>query len=306
MRDEIGRKNQEIARLRDQVAALQRQITAAAIDNDNVLTVLDDGHFARACEQLCHHVQQWVVRFSKHSDLRRCRPLAELRDERLADRFAGAVLDGSDVDADLADRVRRRDVFTAVVMAMVCEFVFARYLFGMDREQRQKLKALEKQLAEAAPRAAVQRWRATTLTLLARRPAFEQQRARDTEAVAQEIFGTLARLLPPPQTAEGALLDSLRGVLRHSARLAVEMRTQRAEYVMLPPLQPARFDAARMHERSGLVSDGVLEQQGAVVRFVLFPLMVRKDGDDEVVVYPAQVLVARASSERMDTPSDMV
>lgn len=255
MRDEIGRKNQEIARLRDQVAALQRQITAAAIDNDNVLTVLDDGHFARACEQLCHHVQQWVVRFSKHSDLRRCRPLAELRDERLADRFAGAVLDGSDVDADLADRVRRRDVFTAVVMAMVCEFVFARYLFGMDREQRQKLKALEKQLAEAAPRAAVQRWRATTLTLLARRPAFEQQRARDTEAVAQEIFGTLARLLPPPQTAEGALLDSLRGVLRHAARLAVEMRTQRAEYVMLPPLQPARFDAARMHERSGLVSE---------------------------------------------------
>jgi hypothetical protein len=31
---------------------------------------------------------------------------------------------------------------------MIWEYVFTRYLFGMDREQRQKLKSLEKTLSE--------------------------------------------------------------------------------------------------------------------------------------------------------------
>jgi hypothetical protein len=98
--------------------------------------------------------------------------------------------------------------------------------------------------------------------------------------------------------------------------LAVEMRTQRAEYMMLPPLQPeyddtgelteqVNFNAALMNERSGTdpnngggESNEDLEARGAVVRVVLFPLVVRKGddvgvGDDEIVVCPAQVLVVR-------------
>ncbi|KAL2005334.1 hypothetical protein VTN00DRAFT_2545 [Thermoascus crustaceus] len=337
----LSAKNQEIERLRgelqsarDKTLALQRQITAAmsSRDDDNVLIFLDENHFEAACQKLCHHVQQWVVRFSKHSDLRRCRMLHEVRDDKIADRFDNAILDGTDVDTYLADRVRRRDVFMAVVMAMVWDFIFTRYLFGMDREQRQKLKSLEKQLSEVGTKAAVQRWRATTLTLLSKRPAFEQQLAHDIEAVALEIFGTLSRLLPPPPAAEGALLESLRRLLKYAARLSIEMRTQRAEYVMLPPLQPeydqqgelvrtVRFNASLMNERSGsAVSNEALQQ--AIVRMVLFPLVVRKgddrgEGNDEIVVYPAQVLVARdgtpgsratrlASSERTDTPSDML
>jgi len=39
-------------------------------------------------------------------------------------------------------------VFMSVVMTMIWEFVFTRYLFGMDREQRQKLKSIEKTLME--------------------------------------------------------------------------------------------------------------------------------------------------------------
>lgn len=334
----LGAKNQEMERLRgelqsarDTTRALQRQLTAAmsSRDDDDVLTVLDAGHFEAACQKLCHHVQQWVVRFSKHSDLRRCRMLHEVRDDQIADRFDSAVLDGTDVDTYLADRVRRRDVFMAVVMAMVWDFVFTRYLFGMDREQRQRLKSLEKQLSEVGTQAAVQRWRATTLTLLAQRPSFEQQLARDIEAVAREIFGTLSRLLPPPPAAEGKLLESLRRLLTFASRLSIEMRTQRAEYVMLPPLQPehdeqgelvrtVRFKASLMNERGGAaVANEALEQQQAIVRMVLFPPVVKRgddrgEGDDEMVVYPAQVLVARdgtsrlASSERTDTPSDMI
>lgn len=98
------------------------------------------------------------------------------------------------------------------------------------------------------------------------------------------------------------------------------MRTQRFEYVMLPPLQPeydtngdlARkvyFNAALMNERgseAGGVGNEELERRGAVVRMVLFPLVVRKgemgeggEGQvEEIVVWPALVLCADAADGR--------
>jgi hypothetical protein len=310
---ELRRLREELESARDKVKELQQQISASM--NDNVIAFRGEDYFEAACQKLCGHVQQWVLRFSKHSDHRRCRRLIDVQDEKVVDRFDNAILDGSDTDAYLGDRVRRRDVFMSVVMTMVWEFVFTRYLFGMDREQRQKLKSLEKQLIEVGPRNAIHRWRATTLSLLARRPTFAKQRENDTEAVALEIFDTLSRLLPPPTQVESQLLDSLRKVLRVAVNLSIEMRTQLAEFIMLPPLQPeydtngdlARqvfFNAALMNERSGeTTSNDELQAQNAVVRVVLFPLVVKKgndagEGDEEVVVCPAQVLVARPGKER--------
>ena len=310
---ELRRLREELEEARDKVKELQQQIAASV--NDNALVFRDEDYFDAACQKLCGHVQQWVLRFSKHSDNRRCRALAEIQDEKITDRFDNALVDGSDADAFLSDRVRRRDVFMSVVMTMVWEYIFTRYLFGMDREQRQKLKSLEKQLGEVGPRRAVHRWRATTLTLLSRRPAFSSQRESDTEAVALEIFGTLSRVLPPPSQVEAQLLESLRKVLRVAVNLSLEMRTQLAEFIMLPPLQPeydtngdlARqifFNASLMNERSGQTSSNdELESQQAVVRIVLFPLVVKKgndvgEGDDEVVVCPAQVLVARPGKDK--------
>jgi hypothetical protein len=180
----------------------------------------------------------------------------------------------------------------------------------MDREQRQKLKQLEKNLGEVGPASAVHQWRALTLTLLSKRESFKAQRESDTEAVAIEIFSTLSRFLPPPQNLEEQIVGSLRNVMRTAVELSIEMRTQRAEYIMLPPLQPeydtngdlARkvyFNASLMNERSGeTTSNEELERNQAVVRMVLFPLVVKKGddngvGDEEIVVCPAQVLIAR-------------
>lgn len=291
----------ELAAARQTVQELQQQIVATS---DDVLVMRDEDYFELECQRLCQHVQQWVLRFSKHSDLRRCHSMRELETHSpdVALRVARVMLDGSDVNIALSDRVGRRDVFVAVVMGLVWEFIFTRYLFGLDRDHRQKLKSLQKQLTEIGPPRAVAHWRALTLTLLTRRPAFAQQRADDIEAVAVEVLGTLAAMLPPPPAAKATLLGSLRGVLRKAADLAIEMRTQRAEYVMLPPLQPeadhVRFNAALMNERSGATtSNEALEARGAVVRLVLFPPVVKRgndlgEGDDKVVVSQAQVLVA--------------
>ncbi|KAL8692428.1 MAG: hypothetical protein Q9218_002549 [Villophora microphyllina] len=316
---ELHRLQSELEAAKDQIRTLQQQILASkrtSPDSSLLAPERDEDYFDAQCQSLCQHVQQWVLRFSKFSDSRACYLASEVRDEKIVDRMENAILDGSDVDAYLADRVKRRDVFMSMVMTMTWEFIFTRYLFGADREQRQKLKSLEKTLMEQNPISAVHRWRATTLQLLSRRDRFREQRAQDTEAVGQNIFATLAAVLPPPSHLVEQIQSSLRKVLAMAVDLSIEMRTQRAEYVMLPPLQPeydtngdlARkvyFNAALMNERSGNVgSNEELEAKEAVVRMVLFPLVVRKGGigeegeGEEIVVCPAQVLVAGGEGDR--------
>ena len=330
---ELQKLREELDGAKDQIRRLQQQILASK-STENILTSRDEDYFDGQCQQLCQHVQQWVLRFSKFSDGVDCRLSAEISDEKIIDRFENAILDGSDVDKYLAHRVKRRDVFMSVVMTMVWEFIFTRYLFGMDREQRQKLKSLEKTLLEVGPPAAVNKWRATTLTLLSKREAFLASRAQDTEAVVAEIYRTLSIFLPPPSHLVNTIQGSLSRVISLAVDLSIEMRTQCAEYIMLPPLQPeydtngdlARkvyFNASLMNERSGDTSSNEeLEARRAVVRMVLFPLVVKKGddegvGDDEIVVAPAQVLVAKdggrgdkkvrvvsaQGSERMDVDS---
>lgn len=309
----LADKNAEILRLREQLDIATEQIRSLQVqiqssNSSDFLIQRDEDYFDGSCQKLCQHVQQWVLRFSKLSDNRVCRLSTELNDDKLEARLDNAVLDGSDVDKLLGDRIRRRDVFMSVVMTMVWEYIFTRYLFGMDREQRQKLKALEKLLSDVGPPRAVAHWRATTLTLLSKRPNFSNQCAMDTEAVAIEIFGVLSSLLPPPSASEQQLLTSLQKVIRIAVDLAIEMRIQRAEYIMLPPLQPeydtngdlvrkVHFNASLMNERSGFFSSNEeLAAEHAVVKIVLFPLVVKKgddigEGEEEIVVCPAQVLV---------------
>ena len=310
---EIRRLRQELDHATDQIRALQLQIQSST--SDDYLTLRDEDYFDAACQKLCQRVQQWILRFSKVSDDRACRLSSDLTDDKIEGRLDNAMLDGSDVDKLLSDRVRRRDVFMSVVMTMVWEYIFTRYLFGMDREQRQKLKALEKILIEVGPQRAVAQWRATTLTLLSRRPAFTTQRNLDTEAVTHEIYSTLSALLPPPSKDEPKLLSSLKTVLRLAIDLSIEMKTQRAEYMVIAPptadydtsgdlMYKTRFNAATMNERSGeYASNEELQASQAVVKMFLFPLVIKKgddngDGEDETVICPAQVLVAGSKQGR--------
>ncbi|KAF3075977.1 hypothetical protein CFAM422_001195 [Trichoderma lentiforme] len=308
---------------KEKIRELQRQILESQAADVQFLNIKDEDYFDHRCQQLCSHVQQWVLRFSKFSDMRACRLTSEINDEKIIDRLDNAVLDGSDVDRYLNDRVRRRDIFMSMTMNMIWEFVFTRYLFGMDREQRQKLKSLEKLLTEVGPPQAVRQWRAVTLTLLSKRDSFKRQRDLDTEAVVQAIYQTLCKVLPPPSNLEAQIQAQLRRVMHEAVHLSIEMRTQKAEYMMLPPLQPeydadgelvqtVQFNASMMNERSPSslkLTNEELEARGAIVRVVLFPLVVKKGDDDgsndeEIVVHPAQVLIARSKLTRQPTPSD--
>jgi len=198
----------------------------------------------------------------------------------------------------------------SLVMSMMFEYVFTRYLFGLDQDQRSKLKKLEKTLTEVGPSQAVAQWRAITLTLLSRRQAWQEQAALDIEAVTHEIFDSLSKILPPPNHLRQSSFESLRKVLKIAVDLSIEMRTQRPQYTMLPPLRPeydeegnvtqkVLFNAQLMSERSGeFSSNEEAEAKQSVVQIVIFPLMIKTGddlgvGEDEIVICPAQVLVRR-------------
>ncbi|KAG8352336.1 hypothetical protein FVEN_g9488 [Fusarium venenatum] len=328
---------------------LQRQVPIPS-NHENYLNIQDEDYFDSRCHQLFSNVQQWVTRFSRAGDMRTSRLKDDINeeavnnleavlasqldddddypatglpaqltvginDEKTVDRLDSVMLDGTDVDVYLSDRLRRRDVFTSMIMNMIWEFIFTRYLFGVDREMRQKLKNLEKLLTEAGPPQAVRKWRAITLTLLSRRDSIKRQRDLDAAAVTHALLQTVYKVLLPPDNIQDHLESQLHKVVLDAAELSIEMRTQKAEYMMLPPLRPEYdadgdltaticFNADMMNECGFKTerSNEELETHGSIVRMVLFPLVVKKAGDDgvgdeEIVIYPAQVLVTPQNTD---------
>ncbi|KAI8634154.1 hypothetical protein F5Y19DRAFT_412147 [Xylariaceae sp. FL1651] len=298
---------------------IQKHIMAFSTENVKELVSFDAEYFDLACQQLYSHVRGWVIRFSEISDPYDCQPLGEIDDSKILDRLNSAVLDGSDVNVYLYDRVKRRDIFTSMTMAMIWEFVFTPYLFGMRDTERQMLKSLETILLKTNPLQDVRQWRAVALTLASRTDSFREQRDLDTQAAAFMILKTLRVLLPPSIDLNQKEITQLYHVVEEAVRLSIEMRCQRPEYQMLPPLQSnlttkIEFNANLMNECSGdtKMSNEEIEATAAIVLFVLFPLVVQKGddkglGDDEMVVCPAQVIVAnglRVSSSSPDRSGD--
>lgn len=313
----VQTKDRVIAELRNEVDnASQRikdahkQILLHKANNVEFLDLRDVRYFSDACHRLCQHVQQWVLRFSKYSDMKSCRLTNEINNDKIVERLDNSILDGVNVDNYLSDRIRRRDVFMSMVMTMIWEYIFTRYLFGMDRDQRQKLKSLEKTLSEVGPALAVHSWRSITLTLLSKRLSFIQQKEQDTQAVIHAIIESLSEILPLPSNYEAQIQEQLSRVIKEAVDLSIEMRCQKAEYVMFPPLQPeydvngeiiskVMFNPALMNERSSdNTSNEDLDPTKVHIRILLFPLVIKRGdnmsrGNEDIVVYPAQVLAAK-------------
>jgi DNA repair exonuclease SbcCD ATPase subunit len=140
---EIEGLRSELHAATEQIKTLQGQILTVK-QTDSSLTVRDEDYFDNVCQELYRHVNQWVQRFSEVSRTRACTLSSDIRDQELKVILKNTTLDGSDVDTYLADRVKRRDVLMSVVMNMIGERVFASYLFGMGRMQREVLQALER------------------------------------------------------------------------------------------------------------------------------------------------------------------
>lgn len=306
---ELERLRTELERAREEVRDLSRRVNSRR--SDRYLDIKDMQHFQQSSHRLFVEVQEWCTHFSAFSSGCRIVHVHRITDDEVKERVEQTMLDDRGVRRMLKDETRRPQVFTAILMRLIWEFVFTRYLFGLEVDERQKLLSLERTLAEVGAPTAVHQWRATTLTLLSQRPAFRQKIAMDTETTVTEILRHLAFILPPPPVHEKQAHSTLRALIQHAVTLALEMRSQRAEYVMLRAPRPEYddtgevsnaipFSAARMQNcnHDGSV-DADLESEGATLKLVLFPMIIRRGNElgeeyhREVIVSPMQVIVNR-------------
>ncbi|GAT22687.1 hypothetical protein RIB2604_01601020 [Aspergillus luchuensis] len=289
--------------------SLPQDINSASESLSTSIVLYNINHFQDSLDTLFGLCSNWVSHFSEPFINVLCRSLDNLHPANNRDRFRDAILNGSDVDALLADPIHRRQIFLSVTTTMIWEFIFTRYLFGLERSIRSEIKRLEKILGQTLTQEVVHRWRATTLNFLSQDTELQQLQERDIQAISLTIIDTLMSILSERSPYKPRLREELDEVLRLAVKLSVEMRTQLAEYIMLPPLQPEYdsqgnltsqifFNASLMHDESNVyASNEQAESEQAVVHLVLFPLVVRKGdddgkGDEEVVVYPAQVVVS--------------
>jgi hypothetical protein len=323
---EIEQKNAELALLRaelqkarEEVRSLERKVMAR--QSNRYLDIKEPAHFAASSEALFQEVQKWCEDFSRLSAGRRCITVHRITDDAIRERFESVMLDDRGVRNMLKDESRRATALSAILMRLIWEFVFTRYLFGLEPEERQKLLLLERTLAEAGEPPAVHQWRATTLTLLIQRSSFRGNLMSATETTLNDIMAHLNQILPPPPQHAATVISTLRTLITHAVQLALEMRTQRAEYVMQRAPWPeyddhgeiantVSFDAARMHAVDG-ASDADLQQERVTVRCVLFPLIIRhgnefgEEYENEHVVYPMQVLVNRGNQLHSESRSSL-
>ena len=146
-----------------------------------------------------------------------------------------------------------------------------------------------------------------TLTIIADNEKILAQQTQNIDGLASDMYESLAKILPPREPLVPQIYESLRGLVAFAVDSSVEMRTQVSDYTMTylrsskykargDIVSPMLFTATLMNECSGLASSNEeLENQGAVLSVVLFPLVIKRGndfgfGDEETVVFPAQVI----------------
>lgn len=326
---EIDKLKDELGMARALVKKLQKEALTAAADAaqqiahaqeagknevNKYLSLKPEEYFPTAWKDFTVQLYAWCAKFSKQSE-RTCLSLHRIADDWVRDRVEVVMLDDTGVRRILKDKTKRQDVLAAIVMRIIREAIFTRYLFGLTAEERQKLNGIERHLSESGPPAAVNLWRATTLTLLSQRPTFQDKRTAEANAVVKDIVRALSGILPQPTQLSSNLVDELRAIVAAAVQLSIEMRTQRAQYMVPAPPNPTYdnngdnvsrvpFTVKTMTHR-GPAADGSmprdeeLERERALVKLILFPLVVKigtdsgENYDSERVVVPMTVLVTR-------------
>lgn len=334
---EIDKLKDELGKARLQVKRLQKEGLAAAAEAaqqiahaqetgkkevNKYLNLKPEEYFPTAWKDFTDSILSWCGKFSRGSE-RSCLSLHRIADEWVRDRVEVVMLDDAGVRRLLKDKTKREVVLAAVVMRIIREAVFTRYLFGLTAEERQKLNGLERHLTESGPPSAVNLWRATTLTLLSQRPTFQDKRTQEAGTVVKDIVRALSGILPQPTQLPPGLVDELRAIVATAVQLSIEMRTQRAQYMVPAPPNPVYdnngdnvskviFTRKTMKARSEgapVPREEDLERERALVKLVVFPFVVQigtqngESYDEEKVVVPMDVCIARPGENNLRTTS---
>ena len=143
---ELERLRVELERAREEVRKLQNKVSAR--QTNKYIDTKDIAYFNSSCKNIFQSVKIFCKQFSSFSTGKKCVHVHRIKDETARDRVEAVMLDDRGVRRMLKEEKRRPEVFMAIVMRMVWELVFTRYLFGLEAEERRKLLSLEKILTD--------------------------------------------------------------------------------------------------------------------------------------------------------------
>ena len=143
---ELERLRVELERAREEVRKLQNKVSAR--QTNKYIDTKDIAYFNSSCKNIFQSVKIFCKQFSSFSTGKKCVHVHRIKDETIRDRVEAVMLDDRGVRRMLKEEKRRPEVFMAIVMRMVWELVFTRYLFGLEAEERRKLLSLEKILTD--------------------------------------------------------------------------------------------------------------------------------------------------------------
>lgn len=143
---ELERLRVELERAREEVRKLQNKVSAR--QTNKYIDTKDIAYFNSSCKNIFQSVKIFCKQFSSFSTGKKCVHVHRIKDETIRDRVEAVMLDDRGVRRMLKEEKRRPEVFMAIIMRMVWELVFTRYLFGLEAEERRKLLSLEKILTD--------------------------------------------------------------------------------------------------------------------------------------------------------------
>ncbi|KAF3936384.1 hypothetical protein ABW19_dt0201147 [Dactylella cylindrospora] len=207
---------------------------------------------------------------------------------------------------------KRYFVISAIISKALIENVFSTYMYGMTKETNDGLAALEQYLASLsdAPSydAAINRWRAQTLTMIKKHsmptlgtaPLSTLTSPSSTESYLSNSIEDLllhlsSALAPLGLSTAAEPREKLRIILETAAGIAVDLRVQRARFAVSPiNLLGEDFDSGTMDDLEGHEDE---DCNGRKVACVAWPA-VWKSGDEngdnthlKNLIYKAQVLL---------------
>ncbi|TGJ65095.1 hypothetical protein EYR41_009095 [Orbilia oligospora] len=203
-------------------------------------------------------------------------------------------------------------VISALISKYLLDHVFNAYMYGMTQETNDGLAALEQYLASLsdAPSydAAINRWRAQTLTMIRKHsmptlgnaPLASASKLSTTEAFLTTSLEDLllhlsTALAPLGLSTASEPREKLRSILETAAGIAVDLRVQRARFAVSPVnLLGEEFNAETMDDLDGHEDE---DSNGRKVACVVWPA-VWKSGDEngdnthlKNLIYKAQVFL---------------
>ncbi|KAF8467188.1 hypothetical protein BDZ91DRAFT_723479 [Kalaharituber pfeilii] len=287
----------ELVSLRKQVKGLQDFI----IQSRNKVQALegiidyDDVYFEREYKQLAAAVKDWCWKLSRGAGI-----FVGSKDDRekvqgrAGDEHEPPFLSREEIER-LMKTHSKIGVTTAFVVDRIWYGCWSRYAPGLTEEEELILKQFEDDMrrSDKIPMASINRWRATTLSLLTKFPKYTEGVSMQAATLVTDICQTLSRLLVTPSTTNDqrpttADERSLTRILEKAMTLYAQMRGQRSRFELVFPSKGDRYDCRMMEDSSDILVYDEEDLMGGTVGAVAFPGVIKYGEEQEIDRIPAK------------------